>query len=67
MMREKTARHIAKCFRDFFDSYDVTFMSSGEFDGPVTSWSPLANATMNMAVVLFDSHKIGMICMEDED
>ncbi|MES2920726.1 MAG: hypothetical protein V4819_04235 [Verrucomicrobiota bacterium] len=67
MLSQKTSEHFAHAFRMLFDQFSVTCVSNGSIGQDSAGWAPITASTFEMAVVMYDATKIGMICVEDED
>ena len=67
MMPAETAKQVVLKFVEQFDKSEATYLSNGDYYGDSPGWNPITKSTMEMAVVIFDSRNIGIICVEDED
>lgn len=69
LLSKTMAKQIATQLVNQFDSGSAHYLINTQLEEQSTSmsWMPVADATFDSAVVLYDSKYIGMICMEDED
>ena len=67
MMSMEAARQIAEAFVAQFNPTNALYFANGSISEGSAGWTSITKSTMEMAIVVMDSDKTGIICCEDED